>query len=146
MVKYIVLDLRARGRQGCCHSVSSGPTGSEAENVFPAGTRAQSTHMHHTHTYRQTAGRAGHRQTLRAFTKHRQCQWLRPAPLSGWAGQGTVSGSIWTHAQGGSIQELGLLRDPSWWHLDTWAPKAGVPVQLLAPQIPRQKDRQTHRG
>lgn len=69
MIKYVMPDLIARGRQGCCHSGSSGLTGGEAENVFPAGTRTQSTHMHHTYTYTDrrlavhvTGGHSGHSQ------------------------------------------------------------------------------------
>lgn len=52
--KYIMLDSAPWQRWGWSRSVSHSQIGNEAEDVLPAGTCTQSTHLHHIYTYIHT--------------------------------------------------------------------------------------------
>lgn len=112
------------------------------------------THRAHSSTsyiHIQTAGCAGHRWTLRAFIKHRQHQWPCPAPFSGWVGHRTTNRNRYTYIYISTkwiYPASGLTQSPQLMAPGHMSSEAATMLQLLAPQIPRQTDRQphTHRG
>lgn len=135
MIRCIMLDLTAWGRQGCCHSVSPDPADNEAEKRLPAGTG----HMQRCLAAQVTDRHPGHSPSTGSPTS--------PALLPCLAAElQSIPGSAGTTLQ--VDPAVGLLRLPRWGHLHVWAAKDAAPLQLLAAQIHRQAGTQghTHRG
>lgn len=78
--KCIIPDPIAQGRQGCCCSVSTGPTSSEAEHVFPAGTHTEA-HLYATYVHIYIASHTHHRHTWSTHTNVDSTNGLILLPL-----------------------------------------------------------------